>query len=139
MACTWALKNLQEESHIMILSDSQAASMVINSTNTHSRMVLDITNSIHWVPNKLEIRWVPSHTGAPWNEHVDELARTGLASRPIGPEPFLPISNRAIQKRLLNYLHSLHLSQDGTLAISSKGKIHLTIHLPKQFTPIPVQ
>ena len=59
MACTWALTNVHEQSHIMILSDSQAAIMAINSTNTHSRVVLDI-NSTHQVPNKLELGWAPT-------------------------------------------------------------------------------
>ena len=38
MACTWAITNVYEQSHIIILSDSQAAIMAINSTNTHSRV-----------------------------------------------------------------------------------------------------
>ena len=111
MACTWALTIVHEQSHIMILSDSQAAIMAINSANTHSRVVLDITNSTHQVPNKLELGWVPDHTGVPGSERVDELARRG---------------NRAIQKEFLNYLHSLLVSQRGRLPLSSKGKFPLT-------------
>ena len=111
MACTWALTNVHEQSHIMILSDSQAAIMAINSANTHSRVVLDITNSTHQVPNKLELGWVPDHTGVPGSERVDELARRG---------------NRAIQKEFLNYLHSLLVSQCGRLPLSSKGNFPLT-------------
>ena len=126
MACTWALTNVHEQSHIMILSDSQAAIMAINSTNTHSRVVLDITNSTHQVPTKLELGWVPDHTGVPGSGRVDELARRGSASRPTGPEPFLPISNRAIQKEFLNYLHSLLVSQCGRLPLSSKGIFPIT-------------
>ena len=65
MACTWALTNVHEQYNIMILSDSQAAIMAINSTNTHSRVVLDITNSTHQVPNKLELGWVPGTLAFP--------------------------------------------------------------------------
>ena len=104
----------------MILSDSQAAIMAINSTKTHSRVVLDITNSTHQVPNKLKLRRVPGHTGVLGSERVDELARAGSASRPTGPEPFLPISTRAIEKEFLNSLHSLLVSQYGRLPISSR-------------------
>ena len=102
MACTWALTIVHEQSHIMILSDSQAAIMAINSANTHSRVVLDITNSTHQVPNKLELRWLPKHTGVPGDECADELTRAGSTSGPTGPEPFLPILNRAIQMELFN-------------------------------------
>ena len=131
MVSTWALTNLQKQSQIIIPSVSQAAIMAINSTNTHSRVVLDITDSTHQVPNKLELRWVPKHTGVPGDECADKLTRAGLTSGPTGPEPFLPILNRAIQMELFNCWHSLHLSQYGRLPISSMGRISLTIFLKK--------
>ena len=102
--------------------------MAINSTNTHSRMVLEIKYSIQL---ELGAGWIPGHTGVPGYERADELARAGSASRLTGPEPFLPISNRAIQKELFNDLHSLQPSHYGRLPICSKGKIPLPIFLKK--------
>ena len=115
MACTWALTYFQVQSHIIFLSDSQAAIKAINSNNIHSRMVLDIINQLNSLGSshklELRVRWVPGHTGVPGNERADELARAGSAHRPIGPEPFLPISIEAVRNDLFNYIHSLHLSK----------------------------
>ena len=44
--------------------------------------------------------WVPVHAGVRGNEIADELARSGLVQRFVGPEPFLGVSRQNIRRKM---------------------------------------
>ncbi len=50
--------------------------------------------------NQVTIMWVPGHSGIQQNETADRVART----RPIGPEPFLPLSFSRFKSEIRNWI-----------------------------------
>ncbi|KAJ8978589.1 hypothetical protein NQ317_003026 [Molorchus minor] len=49
--------------------------------------------------------WVPEYTGVPGNERADELARSGPKEACQGPEPFLGILRRYVNKALYSWAY----------------------------------
>ncbi len=48
--------------------------------------------------------WVTEHSGIQQNETADRLARKGAKTRPIGPEPFLPLSLSRFESKIRNWI-----------------------------------
>ena len=130
MASIWINENLGTPSTINLFSDSQASLLALTSTSISSRQVLDIADQLNTLgtSHRVELRWVPGHEGVYGNELADELAREGSSSIPIGPEPFLPLSEGIINNHIKEYLLKLHLKSTTRwqLALSDKGKTPLT-------------
>jgi ribonuclease HI len=51
-------------------------------------------------PGMLLDYWVPRHAGVKGNQTADRLARSGSASRFVGPEPVLGLSKRDLSSRI---------------------------------------
>ena len=111
MASIWINENLGTPSTINLFSDSQASLLPLTSTSISSRLVLEIADQLKTLgtSHRVELRWVPGHEGVYGNELADELAREGSSSIPIGPEPFLPLSEGIINNHIKEYLFKLHL------------------------------
>lgn len=84
---------------IIICSDSQAALKAISSFSASSLAVLNCKKAYTQLKRKATLVWVPGHEGIVGNEKADELARLGSSTRPIGPEPFLPVPRSFIRKQ----------------------------------------
>ncbi len=54
--------------------------------------------------NQVTIMWVRGHSGIQQNETADRLAREGTRTRPIGPEPFLPLSLSRFKSKIRNWI-----------------------------------
>ena len=133
MASIWINENLVTTSIINLFSDSQASLLALTSTSISSRLVLDIADQLNTLgtSHKVELRWVPGHEGVHGNDLADELAREGSSSTPIGPEPFLPLSEGIINTHIKDYLFNLHIKKYKQVALSDKGKTPLTFFLNK--------
>lgn len=72
-----------------ILSDSQAVIKALTHVESNSNLVRECLVAIKELThhNKLQLCWVPGHTGVDGNEEADELARKGAGTKYIGPEP----------------------------------------------------
>ena len=133
MASTWINENIGTTSIINLFSDSQASLLALTSTSISSRLVLDIADQLNTLgtSHKVELRWVPGHEGVYGNELADELSKEGSSSTPIGPEPFLPLSEGIINTHIKEYLFNLHIKKYKQVALSDKGKTPLTFFLNK--------
>ena len=133
MASIWINENLGTPSTINLFSDSQASLLALTSTSISSRLVLEIADQLNTLgtSHRVELRWVPGHEGVYGNELADELAREGSSSIPIGPEPFLPLSDGIINSHIEDYFFNLHLKKYNQVALSDKGKTPLTLFLNK--------
>ena len=80
---------------------------------------------------RVELRWVPGHKGIEGNKKAEEFARLGSGTHPVGPEPFIPISQGVQDKAIKDYLYSVHLKTYRNSTLSDKGKFLVEAHLRK--------
>ena len=95
------------------------------------------TSNPDWSTNLT--RWVHA-TESSWDGFQDmkvlkatknELARLGSETHPVGPEPFIPISQGLQDKAIQDYLFSVHLKRYRNNALSDKGKVPAEAYLRK--------
>ncbi|KAL5264058.1 hypothetical protein ACHWQZ_G005228 [Mnemiopsis leidyi] len=131
MGTIWAINNINPHSDIAIFSDSQAVIKALNNPQVKSRMILETINSLNTLGNnnKVSINWIPGHEGVPGNERADELARQGSSTRPVGPEPFVPLPTSFITREIHNSLTNSHLKEYNKAKLSEKGKTPLLHYL----------
>ncbi len=92
---TSCLRKTLVKEQITIRTDSQAAVAALAASGTKSLLVANCTEklTVQSEVNQVTIMWVPDgHSEIQQNETADRLAREGTRTRPIGPEPFLPLS-----------------------------------------------
>lgn len=82
---------------IFICVDSQAALKALSSFKFDSALTAETSELLNKLAqrNRVELLWVPSHSGIEGNEKVDALAKIGAQTTPIAPEPIVgtPYSN----------------------------------------------
>ncbi len=90
---TSCLRKRLVKEQITICTDSQAAVAALAASGTKSLLVAECIEKLTVLSevNQVTIMWVPRHSGIQQNETADRLARGGTRSRPISPEPFLPL------------------------------------------------
>ncbi len=54
--------------------------------------------------NQVTIMWLPGRSGIQQNETADRLEREGAKNRPVGPEPFLPLSFSRFKSKIRNWI-----------------------------------
>ncbi len=90
---------------ITICTDSQAAVAALTASGTKSLFVADCIEKLTVLLelNQLTIVWVPGRSGIQQNETAGRLAREGARIRPVGPEPFLPLSLGRFKSKIRNW------------------------------------
>ena len=83
-----------ENVDIAIMSDSQAALKALEGTQIRSKLVWECLTKLNDLgsKNRVDLYWIPGHTGIIGNEKADELAKQGATTPLTGPEPFCGIS-----------------------------------------------
>jgi hypothetical protein len=82
--------------NINILSESQTAIKVLNSSQVNSNLVWDCCQSlVKWGEHyRIHLMWVPGRMGIDENEMADQLTRQDSPLSLIGPEPALGITGK---------------------------------------------
>ncbi len=100
------LRKILMKEQITIYTDSQAAVAALAASGTKSLLVTDCIEKLTVLSevNQVTIMCVPGHGGIQQNETVDRLVREGARTRPIGPEPFLPLSLNRFRYKIRNWI-----------------------------------
>ncbi len=87
-------------------TDCQTAVAALAAKGTKSLLVANSIEKLTVLSevNQVTIMRVPGHSGIQQNETVDRIAREGAKIRPIGPEPFLPLSFRRFKSKIRNWI-----------------------------------
>ena len=92
---------------IAICSVSKAA---FNKVEINSKLLEDCSKALKLIGsnNKVNLLWVPGHSGYKGNEMADRLAREGSSSDLIGPEPYCAncITKRRVRTRVKEWMRS---------------------------------
>lgn len=98
----WSL----EKKSIKIFSDSQAALKALGSKLSTSKLVWNCQETLSHLGqrNRVELIWIPGHSGVGGNEHADALARRGSAMNFMGPEPVIGISIDMVKKAITSWM-----------------------------------
>ena len=113
-ALVW-VKNTLQPCKIVVLSDSRAAILSLQSDNTKNRLVF---NCLHVLRQLFEqnyditLQWIPSHVGLPGNEKADENARQAIQLpliTPLSPcyKDILNLIRRENYTLLQNHWHQM--------------------------------
>lgn len=76
---------------IFICSDSEAALKALSSVKFTSALTLETWEALNKLAlsNRVDLLWVPGHSGIIGNERADALARIGALTSPIEPMPVM--------------------------------------------------
>lgn len=87
---------------IYICTDSQAALKALSSFKFTSALTVEAYEGLNKLAqlNKVDLLWVPGHSGVDGNERADALARKGALSTPIGAEPIIGTPYSSIRKKI---------------------------------------
>ncbi len=91
---------------ITICIDSQVAVAALAASGIKSLFVADCIEKLTFLSkvNQVTIMWVPGHSGIQQNKTADRLAKEGARTRPIDPEPFLPLSFSRFKSKIRNWI-----------------------------------
>ncbi len=91
---------------ITICTDSQAAAAILAASGTKSLPAADCIEKLtaQSQVNQVTITWVLGQSGTRQNETADRLAREGVRTRTIDPEPFIPLSLSRFKSQIRNWM-----------------------------------
>ncbi|XP_055842566.1 uncharacterized protein LOC129909517 [Episyrphus balteatus] len=94
---------------IYILSDSKAALQALRSNEVISKLVWDCIQLLHQPAstNRVQLIWIPGHSGHVGNEIADTLARKGSASTFMMPRPFCGIPTSTAKHYINKWLRDM--------------------------------
>ncbi|CAH1974332.1 unnamed protein product [Acanthoscelides obtectus] len=95
---------------ITILSDSQAAMKALSACKITSSLVLQCREALDCLAARhpVSLIWVPGHAGIRGNETADTLAKTGSASKLVGPEPALGVTAHKARRKMETWVARQH-------------------------------
>jgi hypothetical protein len=111
LACAHDIQNHgTPEKHASICSDSLMALKALGAVRTTSPLVRQCQEALNDISTRhaVGLYWVPGHAGVRGNETADRLARSGLASGFVGPEPALGVSKRDLSSKIGRWLVNQH-------------------------------
>lgn len=94
MCATRLVERQVAHKSINIFCDSQGALKALGSNRCKSKLVWNCQQTLTYLgrSNRVNLVWIPGHSGIPGNERADSLAKKGAADNFTGPEPVLGIS-----------------------------------------------
>lgn len=97
--------------NVHILSDSQAALKALASPEIKSKIVGECRAELHELArrNRVKLIWIPGHCGYDGNEEADKLAKKGVDSTFVGPEPTIGIPLTACKQVIREWTKRKHL------------------------------
>ncbi|CAH1969569.1 unnamed protein product [Acanthoscelides obtectus] len=110
----WLVYHILEEGgprrRIIILSDSQAAMKALSACKITSSLVLQCRKALDCLAARhpVSLIWVPGHAGIRGNETADTLAKTGSASKLVGPEPALGVTAHKARRKMETWVARQH-------------------------------
>ncbi|KAJ8911176.1 hypothetical protein NQ315_011177 [Exocentrus adspersus] len=95
---------------INILTDSQATIKGLRNHKMTCKLLWEYWKELSDLArhNRVELLWVPRHSGIKGNEKADELARKGSSASYIGPEPAVGVSKTMIMSQVKEWVNSQH-------------------------------
>ena len=87
---------------VVIATDSKVILSRLGKPETQSGLTLECHNALNYLGDSrsVTLRWVPSHEGIEGNEKADQQAKKGTNALPIGPEPYIPLSDSVIAEEM---------------------------------------
>ena len=137
-ACDFLLSLSLEHSKVSIFSDSLSAIQALSASICRSKGIQECLLLLESVASSCEsvvLSWVPGHENVIGNERADELARRGSASRPVGPEPFIPFSLSFIKSKLSSWKADRQFAALSQASISSRSKFPALTLMQRGFFP----
>ncbi len=82
------------------------AAAALAASGTKSLLVVDSKEKMTVASkvNQVITMWAPGQSGIQQKETADRLARKGARTRPIRPEPFLPLSLSKFKLKMRNWI-----------------------------------
>ncbi len=86
--------------------NSQAAVAALAASGTKLLLIADCVEKLSVLSevNRVIIMWIRGHGGIQQNETADRLARERARARPVGPQPFLPLSLNRFKSKIRNWI-----------------------------------
>lgn len=109
LAATEITQRGERDQTVELYTDSQAAISALQREWTDSRLIKDCKRELTRLSNlnKVQVIWVPGHTGIEGNEKADEAARKAARETTLGQSPSLPVSMTYLKRCVTNHIGNL--------------------------------
>ena len=104
----WCTENLDDDTEVLIYSDSQSGIQALLSSTTNSRTVLSCKSVLRTARENLRIgiKWIKGHADHTGNELADSLAKSGSQTQISSVEPQIPIPSSTVNCAIKQYFET---------------------------------